>query len=223
MTRITMKPPQTKNAQSQTNLESCVVNRSTTASLKSLKKEKVDIGLETDSFEAERTNPNETNNTSEQNGQSQQGKSEVKLDKEIIYIEKQVVSNDHSKDLEIESLNKELSTLKETIAKLRKNESKLREKIKESEELESLAEKISEDHFFQKSKEAFYSNNIQNYTDCQYTSDLIHLYTNLNNKYRYDAYESLSYVKEIHNMTEFKLKLLFSVVVVSKFRFSSFK
>ena len=86
MTRITMKPPQTKNAQSQTNLDSCVVNRSTTASLKSLKKEKVDIGLETESFEAERTNPNETNNTSEQNGQSQQGKSEVKLDKEIIYI-----------------------------------------------------------------------------------------------------------------------------------------
>ena len=49
----------------------------------------------------------------------------------------------------------------------------------------------------------------------QYTSDLIQLYNNLNNKYRYDAYESLGFIKEIQNMTEFKLKLLFSVVVVS--------
>ena len=49
----------------------------------------------------------------------------------------------------------------------------------------------------------------------QYTSDLIQLYNNLNNKYRYDAFESLGYIKEIQNMTEFKLKLLFSVVVVS--------
>ncbi len=55
-------------------------------------------------------------------------------------------------------------------------------------------------------------NLVNNY---QYTSDLIQLYNNLNNKYRYDAYESLGFIKEIQNMTEFKLKLLFSVVVVS--------
>jgi len=55
-------------------------------------------------------------------------------------------------------------------------------------------------------------NLVNNY---QYTSDLIQLYNNLNNKYRYDAYESLGFIKEIQNMNEFKLKLLFSVVVVS--------
>ena len=57
-------------------------------------------------------------------------------------------------------------------------------------------------------------NLVNNY---QYTSDIIFLWHNLNNKYRYDAYESLGFIKEIKNMTiEFKIKLLFSVVVVSK-------
>ena len=60
-------------------------------------------------------------------------------------------------------------------------------------------------------------NLVNNY---QYTSDLIQLYNNLNNKYRYDAYESLGFIKEIQNMTEFKLKLLFSVVVVSLHKLS---
>lgn len=51
----------------------------------------------------------------------------------------------------------------------------------------------------------------------QFTTDIIQLYNNLNDKYRQEAYESLDLVKEIQNMNEFKLKLLFSVVVVSIF------
>jgi outer membrane phospholipase A len=45
--------------------------------------------------------------------------------------------------------------------------------------------------------------------------EIISLYSNLNTKYRLDAYESLGQIKEIKNMNEFKLKLLFSVIVVS--------
>ena len=54
-----------------------------------------------------------------------------------------------------------------------------------------------------------------NFTNYQYTSDIIYLYKNLNNKYRCDAFDALNHIKEIKDMTEFKLKLLFSVVIVS--------
>ena len=49
----------------------------------------------------------------------------------------------------------------------------------------------------------------------KYTSELINLFNNLNKHYRLKAYESLDAVKEIKTMQEFKLKLLFSVVIVS--------
>ena len=48
----------------------------------------------------------------------------------------------------------------------------------------------------------------------QYTSELIAQFNNLNKTYRAKAYQSLESVKEIQNMHEFKLKLLFSVVIV---------
>lgn len=59
----------------------------------------------------------------------------------------------------------------------------------------------------------------------QYTLDLIHLYNNLNNKYRMEAFDSLDLAHQApppgtaspqQNVFEFKLKLLFSVVVVIK-------
>jgi hypothetical protein len=50
-----------------------------------------------------------------------------------------------------------------------------------------------------------------------FASDLIALYENLNNIYRIQAYDSLAYIKEIKDMQEFKIKLLFSVVVVCYF------
>lgn len=50
--------------------------------------------------------------------------------------------------------------------------------------------------------------------DIQYTSDLLSLYNNLNQNYRNEAFKSLDFVKSIQAMTEFKIKLLFSVVVV---------
>jgi hypothetical protein len=46
-------------------------------------------------------------------------------------------------------------------------------------------------------------------------SDLINLYSNLNSKYRADAFESLRITDQGQNVKEFKLKLLFSVIVVS--------
>lgn len=49
----------------------------------------------------------------------------------------------------------------------------------------------------------------------EYTSDLIQMYANLNKIYRAKAYDSLNSVKEIQGMNEFKMKLLFSVVIVS--------
>jgi len=48
----------------------------------------------------------------------------------------------------------------------------------------------------------------------EYTSDLIQMYVTLNKIYRLKAYDSLDSVKEIQSMNEFKLKLLFSVVIV---------
>lgn len=47
------------------------------------------------------------------------------------------------------------------------------------------------------------------------TTELITLYSNLNNKYRIEAYDSLHLIDQYQNVKEFKLKLLFSVIVVS--------
>lgn len=49
-----------------------------------------------------------------------------------------------------------------------------------------------------------------------YTSELVILFNNLNRQYRLKAYDSLDSVKEIKTMREFKFKLLFSVIIVSK-------
>lgn len=54
-----------------------------------------------------------------------------------------------------------------------------------------------------------------NFANNEYTSDLIQMYANLNKNFRIKAYDSLNSVKEIQGMNEFKLKLLFSVVIVS--------
>jgi hypothetical protein len=62
------------------------------------------------------------------------------------------------------------------------------------------------------------TNNTVNNHNNEYTSDIIHMYVALNNTYRIKAYDSLDSVKEIQSMNEFKLKLLFSVVIVSKFK-----
>lgn len=52
----------------------------------------------------------------------------------------------------------------------------------------------------------------------QYTYDLIHLYNNLNHKYRAEAFDSLDLAHtDTHNVFEFKTKLLFSVIVVNHF------
>ena len=61
------------------------------------------------------------------------------------------------------------------------------------------------------------SNNNNNSDKNEYTSDLIQMYVNLNAIHRVKAYDSLDSVKEIQSMNEFKLKLLFSVVIVSVF------
>ena len=61
------------------------------------------------------------------------------------------------------------------------------------------------------------SSNINSSEKNEYTSDLIQMYVNLNAIHRVKAYDSLDSVKEIQSMNEFKLKLLFSVVIVSDF------
>jgi hypothetical protein len=62
------------------------------------------------------------------------------------------------------------------------------------------------------------NNNINN-SNSHYTFDLIQLYTNLNEKYRLEAYDSLDLSNQIptQSIDEFKLKLLFSVIVVGCF------
>ena len=62
------------------------------------------------------------------------------------------------------------------------------------------------------------TNKIVNNHNNEYTSDIIHMYVALNKTYRIKAYDSLDSVKEIQSMNEFKLKLLFSVVIVSEFK-----
>ena len=52
-------------------------------------------------------------------------------------------------------------------------------------------------------------------SDKAYTTELIVLFNNLNKNYRLKAHDSLDNVKEIKSMQEFKIKLLFSVVIVS--------
>jgi hypothetical protein len=52
-------------------------------------------------------------------------------------------------------------------------------------------------------------------SDRAYTAELIILFNNLNKHYRLKANDSLDSVKEIKSMQEFKIKLLFSVVIVS--------
>jgi hypothetical protein len=101
---------------------------------------------------------------------------------------------------ELETLSKELALAKETISKLRKNENKLRERLHE---METSSDIILD-----------YSIDSNNSNLNEYTSDLIHMYISLDKKYRQKAYESLDSIKEIQSMNEFKLKLLFSVVIV---------
>lgn len=57
----------------------------------------------------------------------------------------------------------------------------------------------------------------------QFTYDIIHLYNNLNHKYRVEAFAALdlSASADTQNVFEFKVKLLFSVIVVSFFIFLS--
>ena len=109
---------------------------------------------------------------------------------------------------DIDSLHRELALAKETISKLRKNENKLRERLHE---METSSDIILD-----------YSIDSTNSNLNEYTSDLIHMYISLDKKYRQKAYESLDSIKEIQNMNEFKLKLLFSVVIVRK-ELSTFK
>ncbi len=55
----------------------------------------------------------------------------------------------------------------------------------------------------------------QEFQNYQYTYDLIHMYNNLNHKYRVEAFESLNIAdSDTKNVYEFKIKLLFSVIVV---------
>lgn len=55
----------------------------------------------------------------------------------------------------------------------------------------------------------------------QFTYDIIHLYNNLNHKYRVEAFAALdlSASADTQNVFEFKVKLLFSVIVVSFLNF----
>jgi hypothetical protein len=93
--------------------------------------------------------------------------------------------------------------------RLKEKEKELAEKVKFYEdklrnsesEIDSLKSKIRH-----KPKE------IANYL---LASDLISLYGNLNSKYRAEAFESLRITDQGQNVKDFKLKLLFSVIVVS--------
>lgn len=51
-------------------------------------------------------------------------------------------------------------------------------------------------------------------SDKKYTAELIQQFNHLNKHYRLKAYNALDSVKEIKTMQEFKLKLLFSVIIV---------
>lgn len=56
----------------------------------------------------------------------------------------------------------------------------------------------------------------QEFQNYQYTYDLIYLYNNLNHKYRTEAFDALELADSgTQNVYEFKIKLLFSVIVVS--------
>ncbi|CAF0891841.1 unnamed protein product [Brachionus calyciflorus] len=133
---------------------------------------------------------------------------------------------------QISELKRELDQANENVNNLLKKEESLQSKLKEKEN--ELLEKIKKPVMLDYSSST--SNLIQtvdkesndmiselisdrpnsprndtNYY--QHTLDLINIYNNLNIKYRMEAYESLDCVNDMKAMTEFKIKLLFSVVV----------
>jgi hypothetical protein len=123
---------------------------------------------------------------------------------------------------EIRRLKSELKTAQDLVIKFQRDETVLKEKLQEKEyelieKVKFYEEKLSERQAEidqlktenkSKSKEAATGNYI-------FAADLLNLYSNLNSKYRNEAYESLRIVNQNQNVKEFKLKLLFSVIVVS--------
>lgn len=121
---------------------------------------------------------------------------------------KATINNQESS--EVERLKAELSQAKNTIEKLKQNETELKEKLQDkiNEQLNDSSIQVSNGNLQDMSESSAAA-------EKSYTNELILLFNNLNKHYRLKAYESLDTVKEIANMQEFKLKLLFSVVIVS--------
>ncbi|RNA21643.1 hypothetical protein BpHYR1_040813 [Brachionus plicatilis] len=153
--------------------------------------------------------------------------SEVQTSQEIIE-KNEIDQNDYSKQIEI--LREELSRANDKVKSLELSEQKLKSKLNEK-ELE-LGEKLKKpqmiDHYSStrsllmtesENKESMdlltnlISEGHSQFNNYQHSLDLINFYNNLNTKYRYEAYQSLDAMNDMKPMTEFKIKLLFSVVV----------
>jgi uncharacterized small protein (DUF1192 family) len=123
---------------------------------------------------------------------------------------------------EIQRLKSELKTAQYLVIKFQRDENVLKEKVHEQEYELIKRDKLNEEKLSElqaeinqlkaenksKAKEAAAGNFL-------FTADLIKLYSNLNSKFRSEAYESLRFANQNQNVKEFKLKLLFSVIVVS--------
>lgn len=154
--------------------------------------------------------------------------SQVQTSQEILDTK----NSDAIKYLEkIEFLKEELTKAKNRIKNLEESEEELKFKLNQTEkELdENLKKPKMIDHYTstrslimtesenKESKDLLSDLISEGYfqlNNNQHLCDLINLYNNLNTKYRNEAFQALDLIHDMKPMAEFKIKLLFSVVVV---------
>lgn len=177
----------------------------------------------------------ESNSSVQRRKQSDSSKASCSNEETFVaLVEQQTLNKKYKQDIEL--LTQELQMAKETIAKLRKNETKLREKCDEqAKEIESLMNRqqqqqnlttaTSNGNYTLNNSIAAESliggvHSTSSHDSMRLSLDLVRLYSNLNTQYRLEAFESLDSLdafKELPNADEFKLKLLFSVIVVIEY------
>lgn len=132
---------------------------------------------------------------------------------------------------QIDFLKEELTKANDKIKNLEESEEKLKIKLNQAEKKlnEKLKKPVMIDHYSStrslvmtesENKESndllseLASEGYPQLNNNQCLSELTNFYNNLNTRYRNEAYQALDLIHDMKPMSEFKIKLLFSVIVV---------